>query len=347
MKKITFVSIVVFLLMVIPSIHTRAEIKADVEGLAQFIYSWDEQDGDDQLDISRVLVNFTGRPAEKVYVFVSLEQTNHTSRNVPGAPNAAGARNALMDGNSDNRIVDAYADLSYWEKVTLRVGQFPLPISYELNTAPYDQETIMYSQGVGTFSYRDRGIIVFADPTPEFGWSGWIVNGAGAISGATSSRDDRSDFGVQLDYYPTSSFSMKAWGMWGEDASEPPFDTAAFDQKYDAFGLGLDYAIHNFHFFAEYNDMDREQGGIKLFDYQEWYLHASHKIPGTDVQVVLRYDEYDKDSWDSDPDKEIDQNITTLGLNWDFEKNSRLQIMRDFVDGSDNDKLDIQLSVRF
>lgn len=338
MKKTTFVSMIVFLLLVIPSIHTRAEIKADVEGLAQFIYSWGEQDGDDdQMDVSRVLVNFTGRPAEKVYVFVSLEQTNHTS------PNAAGARNALKDGDSDSRIVDAYADLSYWEKVTLRVGQFPLPNSYELNTAPYDQETIMYSQGVGTFSYRDRGVIVFADPTPEFGWSGWIVNGAGAISGAESSNDDRSDFGVQLDYYPTSSFSMKAWGMWGEDAS----NISAFDQKYDAFGLGLDYAIRNFHFFAEYNDMDWEQGGTKQFDYQEWYLHTSHKLPGTDVQVVLRYDVYDKDSWDSDPNKEIDQKITTLGLNWDFEKNSRLQIMRDFVEDSDYDKLDVQLSVRF
>jgi hypothetical protein len=350
MKKIAILSAIVISLALLQATRAFAgQINADLEGLTQFIYSWDQEGGNDQLDVSRVQINLTGKPADKVYVFVSVEESGHMS------PDAAGARNTIMDGNAEGSIVDAYVDLAYWDKATVRVGQFPLPNSYELNTTPFEQETIQYSQGVGTFSNRDRGIALFADPTPEFSWTGWIVNGGGsflddngfvvtgnsAISGASGSGDDRSDFGTQFDYYPSNSFSIKGWGMWGENASDV---SPASDEKYDSFGLGLDYAIHNFHFFSEYNNKNEDIGGTKYYDFTEWYVHVSHKIPGTTVQAVLRYDEYSMDSFNTNV---FDRNITTFGLNWDFDKNSRFQIMRDFVDGEDNDKLDAQLSVKF
>ncbi len=325
--------------------HATPMKDADVDfsGLVQFIYSWDEAGGDDQLDVQRLRINLTAKPAEKITVNASYEVGANTSGISPTWPfwKAAGARNVQNDGTADGQIVDLYADFNYLEHVTLRVGQFPLPNSYELNTREYDLETIQYSQGVGTFGKRDRGGAIFADPTKELSLTGWIVNGDGAITGTSKDDDDRTGVGLQLDYLPIDFFSMKIWGDWDEQASAT---TSASDMKEDSFGLGFDYAIHGFHLFSEYNDMNKKTGGVKTSDITEWYIHASYRIPSTDLQVVSRFDNYRERNAGV---VLIDQDITTVGMNWDFEKNARLQIMRDFVEGPKNDKLDMQLAIRF
>ncbi len=338
MKKfITVMPAILLILFATVTTHATQikDLNVDVRGLAQFAYSWDQEDGDDQLDVTRLRVNFTTHATKYISMYADIEATN----NISGS-GAAGGRNSITEGSADSRIVDIYADFYYWKKVTMRVGQFPLPNSYELNTPEYELETIQYSMGIGDFSRRDRGFIFFGDPTKEFSWAAWMVNGSGGITGADSDSDDRSDFGLQLDYFPAEVFSIKLWGSWGEVAA----DTSSQDSDTDAYGFGLDYVMNNFHLFGEFNDEDTNTGGMKRADTQEWYIHASHFIPQTPLQFVVRYDEYTQDVLGVNA---IDEKITTVGINWDFESNSRLQVMRDFVNGPDNDKLDIQLSIRF
>ncbi|MFA6450061.1 MAG: hypothetical protein WCX65_11355 [bacterium] len=326
------------LILVFSAVTTQAtpmkDSDVDFSGLAQFIYSWDQDNGDDQLDITRLQVNLSAKPADKVRVFATFDFSGNGSSVLSGAP-IPGARYSLMDGTADGNVVDAYADLSYIKNVTFRVGQFPLPISYELNTAPYDLETVQYNQGVGMFGIRDRGIIIFGDPSPKVSVSGWLVNGAGAISGATNDTNDKNDYGLQLDLFPVDFFSVKLWGTWSDQTET------------EAHGAGLDYAERGLHLFGEFNQANETNCGvfggfIVDCDYRQWYVNASQRIPHTEVQAVARYDFFKF----TIPAGSATRKITTFGFNWDFEKNAKLQVMKNFLKG-DNDSLDVQLSTRF
>jgi len=358
MKKTVAFFVIMISLVICVAIRAQAtplkEANVDFSGLAQFIYSWDDEDVNDQMDISRMMVYLNAQPAEKVSVHASLDFSGNRST---GVGTAAGARNSIIDGMADETIVDLYADLNYLNKVTVRVGQFPLPVSYELNTPEYDLETIQYSQGVGTFGKRDRGFIVFGDPTPTWSVSGWLVNGAGAISGATNdNNNERTDYGFQLDVFPVDFFSLKIWGAHNDTS-----DATFFNEKASgsSFGFGMDYAEKRFHAFGEYSNNDTDWGNTFKTRYRDWFIHTSYLLPDSNVQPVLRYDVY-KTFNNTAPTEfngyectartsgfDCTRKITTFGLNWSFEKNAKFQIMRDFVKGPRNDKLDAQLTVRF
>ncbi len=326
-----------------------SEMDLDISGLAQFNYSWSEQNGrNDQLDTQRLRLIFSAQPAENVSVYAQLEGTDNTSN---GANGAAGSRNAISDGVADSRVVDLYADISYLDWMTLRVGQFALPNSYELNTPEFDLETINYTQGIGTFGVRDRGFMAMGEPTTQFGWAAWITNGSSsnaagqsmtAITGASNDNDDKSQYGVQFDYSPTESLGLKIWGMTEDETLTSP--------DVDAYGFVLDWVYSGFHLFGEYNLASvtmQNTAGVTTSDddLSQAYIHLSYLIPQTDLQAVVRYD------WAQDEDNvtntEGDNEITTVGINWNFEKNARLQTMYEFVDGDDNNNLDMQLSISF
>lgn len=319
-----------------------SEMDLDISGLAQFNYSWSEQNGrDDQLDTQRLRLMFSAMPAEEISVYAALEGTD----NMSGSAGAAGGRNAVNDGAADSRVVDLYADLSYLDWMTLRVGQFALPNSYELNTPEFDLETINYTQGVGAFGVRDRGFMAMGEPVPQFAWAAWITNGQGtnsqAITGASNDTDDKSAFGVQFDYSPVESLGLKLWGLMEEDSLTT--------DDIDAFGIGADWVYMGFHLFGEYNiaSVSNDTAGVTTTDddHTNAYIHASYLIPQTDLQIVARYDWYEME--DNLANTEQDREITTMGFNWNFEKNARLQTMYEFVDGDDNNNLDMQLSISF
>lgn len=312
-----------------------SEMDLDISGLAQFNYSWSQQNGsDDQLDTARLRLNFAAQPAENVSIYAEIEGTNNTS------PGAFGSNAGANDGTADSRIVDMYADLTYLDWMSVRVGQFAIPISYELNTDEYDLETIKYSMGVGIFSSRDRGIMVFGQPIPEFGWSLWGTNGNGGITGATDDTDDQANYGIKLDWNPLTNLSFKLSGMFQEETDQA---SATAVPEADVFGLGFNYTYQGFHLMGEYNDANLDQNNVET-DVTEWFMHASYIIPETDLQLVLRYDKYDVDTANVNV---TDTHITTAGFNWDFEKNARVQLMHEFVDGSDTDNTDLMLGIRF
>ena len=320
-----------------------SDMDIDVSGLAQFNYNWSERNGDDdQLDTARMRLNIEAMPDENIGLYTAIELTNNQM---------------AVNNTVQSRIVDLYVDLTYLYWTTVRVGQFPLPISYELNTPEYELETIRYSMSLynpatelalvdttpttstAAFGERDRGIMFMGDPFPEFGWAAWAVNGdAGAtIEGANVDADDQTAFGLQLNWRPLKNLSFKGWGMAQSESS--------VTLQSRAFGLGFNYTYRGFHLFGEYNDARLDNaGGVGVDnDVDQFMINASYKIPDTDLQIVARYDNYDANQAAAS----TDVNCTTAGINWDFEKNARLQLMREFWEGSNTDRTDLMLSVKF
>jgi hypothetical protein len=326
------------------------ESNVDFSGLVQFIYSWDQDQGNDQLSISRARIILDAKPAEKVKFHASLDFSGNTSSFMPlqnplplnNLKGIIGSRYSFMDGYADSILTDVYADLGYIKNVTVRVGQFPLPNSYELNIPDYDLESIQYNQGIGTFGLRDRGLIIFGKPSPNIGISGWLTNGAGAISGAThDNSNDRNSYGLQLDISPVDFFSMKVWHAWSDNSHD------SWAQDSTSYGAGLDYAHRGFHFYSEFNRADENRGVTSFIAnnlYRQWFVSASQRMPHSDLQAVLRYDVFKYSS--SIINCNCDREITTTGFNWDFEKNAKLQIMHDFINGP-YDETNMQLSLRF
>jgi len=304
-----------------------SDMDLDISGLGQISYSWSENTNNDGLDIARLRLNFAAKPAEHVAFKAQIEGGDNTS------PMAFGLTG--MDGTADSRIVDMYVDLTYLEGISARIGQFALPNSYELNTNEFDLETINYSIGAGMFGVRDRGIMLFGKPIPEFGWSAWGANGEGAITGASNNTDDAAIYGLQADWNPMQNLGFKLWGMMQQDS--------VVNDKLDAIGLGVNYTYEGFHLFGEYNTATDEAAAGDI-DTDEWFINGSYKIPETNVQVVLKYDDLQQDQAGVSL---ADVQILTAGVNWNFEKNARVQLTREFVDGDNNDNTDLLLSVRF
>lgn len=320
-----------------------SELDLDLSGLAQINASWSEIDGaNDELDLARLRLKLGAKPAEHVALKLQFEETNNISGGAWG-DNYSRFSGLNADGASDGRIVDMYVDLTYIPEVSARIGQFALPNNYEILTDEYDLETINYSMGVGVFGTRDRGVMLFGQPIPEFGWAIFGTNGSGAITGATNDTGDQANYGLKLDWNPLENLNFKIWGAMAEE------DTAApgLTNEMDAFGIGFNYTYQGFRLTGEYNDADSENAAAES-DITEYYVHASYIIPETDLQLVLRYDKLDEDTAGANV---TDVDVLTAGFNWNFEKNARVQLMHEFVDESagmgESDRTDLMLSVRF
>ena len=143
---------------------------------------------------------------------------------------------------------------------------------------------------------------------------------------------------------PVKDLNVKVWGNTGKE-------TVTSGIKNTAVGFGADYKISGFHFAAEYGQNNQKNSVLATATKsRDYYLHGSYAIPQTAVQLVARYDNFDDDTKTAVAGNKA-QKITTVGLNWDFEKDARLQIMQELksekpTSVKNNDTM-IQLSVRF
>lgn len=331
-----------------------SESDLSITGVAQFGYAWSQKNGaDDGMNLNRLRIKLASPINDKIDFTAELEAADSM-----GAGSAFGSNvpaNALLtDMGSDSRVVDMYLVFKHLDWATVVAGQLATPVSYELQTDVYELETINYSQFVG-IGNRDRGVginIPFKNVNARL--AAWVLNGTGGINGAVDDIDDRSNFGAMFEMTPVEPLSFKVFANLAQIADNTGLiggSTAGnlTEADVDAFGAGVNYKSGPVHLFGEY-----VQAKIKVTDEalntrigsaktREWYVHGSYAIPNTDVQLVARYDKYDPDTGTGNDDMKI----TTAGLNWNFDKNSRLQIMREFNKGADNDDLDVQLSVKF
>lgn len=329
MKKILTVGLMAVAIAGFTTITKAAPVKdmdLDISGLAQLSYQASDGTFNNGFDLAHLRLNFAAKPAEKVSVYAAIEGTKNS------------------DG--DSRVVDLYTDLTYLPWVTARIGQFATPNSYELNTNEFELETIDYTQAAGNFGMRDRGVVFFGTPIPEIGWSAWALNGNGAVTGAFSNDDDGSLFGAQLDWKALENLSFKLWGMMSPKS--------VVNDKFDGLGLGVNYKYAGFHLQAEYNaGTDTNTATTLKLDTTEYNVTGSYMIPETTLQLVGRYDVLKSESIVAGAVADNpDSKQGTIGLNWNFEKNARVQVMRKISSSSNSglpktNETDVLLSVKF
>lgn len=340
---------------------SEKDIQMDVVG--QLGMHFDERPGTaDNFDLNRLRIKLGAQPADNIKFVANLELAENGGAGSSFGDNTP-TNAVLRDLGAENRIADMYVVLTYLDWVTILAGQMPTPVSYELNTDVYDLETVQYSQFVG-IANRDRGVgFVIPIPNANTDFTTWVLNGTGGVIGAQDDFDDRYNYGGMLNFKPMENLSFKVFTQFANMSDDTGVQFAGlgantagrmaeFDA--DAFGAGMDYKNNGFHLFGEYvavkSKLDETvpATGVKTRllsqKTREWYVNGSYAIPETDVQLVARYDKYDPNTGAASDE----QKIFTAGLNWNFEKDARLQIMREFNSGLvDQDELDIQLSVRF
>lgn len=301
------------------------DMNVDISGVGQIVNSWQEGLGkNDGLDLRRMRLTVKADPAEKVSFSSTLELTKNST--------------------GDSKITDMYVDLKYVPQVTLRVGQFKLPNSYELLRGVYEKDLVNDTRM--SFSMRDRGLMLSGSPIKELSWAITATNGTGTGTGGNVNTDDGDSYLGQLNYMPLENLSFKIWLATEKDSAGVPATT-------DALGLGFDYTISGLHLYGEYNTAEAETpAGATVSDNDQIYITALYKIPESNFSIVGRYENYEDNTVTAAAKAlgvEDDADVFTAGINWEFEKNARLQLSREFTGGieKDTDRTDLQLSVRF
>lgn len=331
-----------------------SESDLSITGVAQFGYAWSQRNGaDDGMNLNRLRIKLGAPINDNIDFKAELEAADSMAAGSAFGDNTPANAN-IMDMGSDSRVVDMYVVLKYLDWASICVGQLATPVSYELQTDVADLETINYSQFVG-IANRDRGVginIPFKNVNARL--AAWVLNGTGGINGAVDDIDDRSTYGAMFEMTPVEPLSFKVFA----NMSRMSDNTGLFagstagnltELNGDAYGAGINYKSGPVHLSGEYVQVKLKEtdevlstrlGSAKT---REWYVHGSYMIPDTDVQLVARYDKYDPATATANDDSKI----TTVGLNWNFDKDARLQIMREFNKGADNDDLDVQLTIKF
>jgi len=319
------------------------EMKLDVSGIAQVMYVGTQgvdglmsgktlgigdyvlsAAGNDTFTLNRLQLSVASQIADKIAMKSSLEF----------------GRNHVGDAN----VVDAFLDLGYIPGVTLRVGQFALPIGAEIEKSPADLDFINYSVLTTIGAQRNRGIMAYGDIIENVSFDLGIANGpaSGGLTGAGDEigTDAKQYFG-RLSVSPMKDLSLALFGgMYKRSAA------AATKLKSNEIGLAGSYAYAGFGFEAGL----LSQKTTNVMKTKDAYGAVTYTIPQTDVQLVSRYEQVKETAIPTTAS--LKSKIFTAGLNWNFEKNTRLQIQREFW-GSDvnnvnkSDVTMVQLGVTF
>jgi len=342
-------------------------LKFDISGTLQTIVTKSEiEQLDEDIDIHRFRLNFKGKLNDNISFYSEFEMGANISPNTLWAATpattmkildstvdteiAAGSRYAQKDMGADSQLVQAYVDLKYFKKVTLRIGQIARGSSYELNTPVNKLETINYSTSVGQFGKFVRGFQLKMAPFKFIKIGICIDDSVGGITGGTNEPKAKLSAGGKIVFIPWKKhFSIKLLTRHVSQTKNMPDANAAI--------VGADLKYKGFHFQGEMyhlhvNPVNTGTKSALKGNICSWFVHASYIIPKTKVQLVSRYNYFEKRIRDRKTDilkapANYYMEIITAGVNWNFSPYSRLQVMYDVVDGDDNDSLDIQLELNF
>lgn len=322
------------------------ETKIDVSGFVQAAYISDQGlnginatignyplSNNDTFTLNRLQLAFAASPNNNIDVKTSVELGRNFS------------------GINESRIVDAMVDLKYVPGVTFRVGQFALPLGLELEQDPYSMDFINYTVFTNLGAQRNRGIMAYGDISPmvsyELGVSNLMVDGSLTGARNASTSDGKRMFG-RLSVTPCQNWLIAAMGAYEKYDNSA---TAGNKNKNALWALGSGYGYGNWGFAAVYGEMKMLNGvTTATTKARDYFGIVTYKIPQTSLQLVSRY-EHTKITVTNAAASPA-ASIVTAGFNWDFDKNARLQIQREFwssnaAAASKNDVTMIQLGVRF
>ena len=372
-------SSVIFILSLFSNAYA-VDVKLDnmnlkISGTAQILFTKSEIDCiDKQFDFHRMRFMVKGDINKNVKFFSEIEMSSNISPeqieppdaawmatpnnrlNIPYKASltekiAAGGRYAQKDVGTDSRLVQGYIDLKYHKKVTLRVGQMPRASSFELNTPVSQLETIQYSTNVGQFGKFVRGFQIKTAPFKFLRVGIGIDDNNGGITGSLDSSDSKLSPGIKIALLPWKKhIQIKLCGRRLSETTSGPDANCAIG--------GVNFKYSGFHFMGEIYSVhlnplattDKKGLNLKKGDITSWFLHASYMIPVINLQLVARYNYFEKRIKFKKTEQfalHYDMEVLTCGFNWNFAKNTRLQVMYDSVNGSYNDSLDVLLQASF
>ncbi len=334
-----------------------AEARIDISGFAQMGYTFGDGglQQNDQLQINRSRIKLIAVPSEKVKLVSQFE--------------FAKVYTDPSNVNGSTHLLDLYAVLDYFKPVEILAGQIPAPFAYEATISPYNYELIsstsMASEGL---VIRERGLAASYPINDMVTTKAWVSNGGGQALGSQYATDDRNDYGAMVEVKPVDNFSFKIVAhKFNESDKVSEVGSVLTNGDGTAFGGGFKYNYGAFAVTAEYGNIDVDVDNIlnaripalvapgiaASVEDEIWYFQASYKVPDTNLQLVGRYDSADKVIAPAGGGASIDSDrqTTILGVNWDFDKNARLQLERSFIESkglySNYDKTKLQLAVKF
>jgi len=372
MKKIIISVLFFFVLSNAYAIDVN-KLNYKISGTAQILFSKSEIDSiDKEFDFHRLRLRLNADINKNVKFFSEFEMTSNISPEQDNSPNApwtanpklsllnvptddslsgkiaAGGRYAQKDIGADSRLVQGYIDLKYFKKITLRVGQMPRASSFELNTPVDKLETIQYSTNVGQFGKYVRGFQIKMAPFKFLRVGIGVDDNSGGITGSLDSNDSKITAGLKMLILPWKDhLKIKlCFRRVSETAIYPDANVAIGGFIFDLKGFRLMYEIFGCHL----NPVNTDTGKNLKGDITSWYLHSSYMIPYINLQLVTRYNYFEKRiKFKKNEEFKLHYylEVLTFGVNWNFSDNTRLQIMYDSVNGRNNDTLDVLLQASF
>jgi phosphate-selective porin OprO/OprP len=214
-------------------------------------------------------------------------------------------------------LVDARVDITLFPQAKLSFGQFKVPFSLEnltqssaLDNVDRTQtvKKICPAQDIGATG-RDIGMTL----SGKFSWIEYtfgVFNGSGIN---TRDMNDRKDVVGRLVVRPVHFLSL------GVSHYEGVHSLFTGGPLLNRDRTGMDVFISAGQLFLKGEYILAKDGGI---DRAGWYVRGAYSFIRDKLQAVVNYDSYDIDI-------DLDENrsdILTLGLNWFFSRNTKLQV---------------------
>lgn len=231
------------------------------------------------------------------------------------------------------KLWDAYMTYMFNPFATVTLGQMKYDFSLEGLEATPDRVPVLRAEVINDIagklgtkggSFRDIGAKVNGGVKTALGltYGVDIINGSGINTGDNNANKD---IVGRVTILPVESLTIGASWYKGKGQDE----TVNFEVKETAYGVDAEYVNWGLRLRGEYlagkwENWDVATGAASSGKTQKpkgWYLQASYKLPViTDLEVMGRYEDYEKDSNTSDSHLKT----TTLGATYYLKGKTRI-----------------------
>lgn len=280
------------------------ELKPKVEGYVEGWYRSDDSDLSNQTTEAKKVDNeFRIRRAR---IDVKGSVTEQAGYRVTG--NFDGPSPA--SGTATVKLWDGYLTYKVNPLANFTVGQFKYPFTLEGLEGTPDRVPVIRAESINDIaaklgtqggSFRDIGIKIDGGKKDLYGvnYALAIINGAGINKG---DNNGGKDIVGRVTISPVKGFRLGLSGYTGSGEGA----LASVSVNETAYGLDGEYAtqsgfrIRGEYLAAKWENWDVATGAAATGKTQKpmgWYLQASYKLPpAPDMEVLARYEDYEKDS---------------------------------------------------
>lgn len=318
------------------------EFKPKVGGYIEGWYRLDNSDLSDQttaskkvdseLRVRRARIDVKGDLTEKIGYRVNA--------NLDGPSPASGTATV--------KLWDGYITYKAHPAALITFGQFKYPFTLEGLEGTPDRIPVLRAESINDIagklgtqggSFRDIGAMVSGGYKDALGlaYGLAVINGKGINSGDNNSEKD---IVGRATISPLNGFTIGGSYYTGKGQDE----TTTFEIKESAYDLEAEYVLKDLglslrgeYIAAKWENFDVATGSASLGKEQEpngWYLQAAYRLPPIkDLQVMARYEDYEKDSNTANSRLKT----TTLGATYFLKGKTRITanyLIRDADSGS-------------